>query len=97
MSERTEERSAAEPLGGKNTQPSGEADGEGGRAAMHRLRNELYSATLALRTVIALIDRGDVRAARQAAERMLEQLCGPADGTGGIAPTRRPEASAESP
>lgn len=43
---------------------------------LHRVSNELYSATLALRAVVSLIDRGEVDRARTAAAEMLEKIAG---------------------
>lgn len=41
---------------------------------LHRVKNELYSATLALRAVVSLIDRGEVDRARAAAANILEKI-----------------------
>ncbi len=41
---------------------------------LHRVSNELYSATLTLRAVVSLLDRGNVDQARSAAAEMLEKL-----------------------
>ncbi|RMG37010.1 MAG: hypothetical protein D6725_09665 [Planctomycetota bacterium] len=92
MTEPSNDAVKPSPRGGEPTSSRADhGDGAANRAVIHRLRNELYSATLALRTVIALIDRGQAQAARAAAERMLEQLCGPMEDVGPTASTTKHE------
>lgn len=41
---------------------------------LHRLRNELYSASLTFRAIATLLERGEVDRAREAAMKTLQQL-----------------------
>lgn len=44
---------------------------------LHRISNELYSATLTLRAVVCLLDQGEIQRARSAAAEMLVHIHGP--------------------
>lgn len=41
---------------------------------LHRLRNELYSASLTLSAIATLLERGEVDRAREAAQKTLQRL-----------------------